>query len=87
MEYMKKRSTSVSDEEDEEVKAYTVVAAAPPSRDNLNLGDTMALTVIFDSKVDERSLAANIPDASKICRLQSMVQDNTYINPVRHYFK
>ena len=70
MEYMKKKSTSYNDEEDdEETKAYTIVAVAPPSRDHLKLGDQMALTVMFDKLIDQRSLAANLPDASRICRL------------------
>ena len=52
MEYVKKRSTSISDDEEEESNVYTVVAVAPTSRSTLNLGDTMTLTVMFDKLID-----------------------------------
>ena len=82
MEYMIKKSTPVAEDDEEAVKPYTVVAAAPGQKD-LVMGGTMALTVVFDQNIDYRSIAGNLPDASRICRLQSMVQDNMYINPAR----
>ena len=73
-------------EEEDVVKPWTVVAAAPPQKD-LQLGGTMALTVVFDAEIDYRAIAGNLPDASRICRLRSMVQDNMYINPARQYYR
>ena len=83
----KSTSSTYDDEEDTTRKAYTVVAVAPPEKEDLKLGDTMSLTVMFDSVIDTRAVAANLPDASRICRLQSMVQDNRYINPARQYYR
>jgi hypothetical protein len=88
MEYMQRRSAAqTADDDDGQRKAYTVVAVAPSEKRDLKLGSTMALTVMFDSLIDTRQLAANLPDASRICRLQSMVQENRYINPARQYYR
>jgi hypothetical protein len=86
MEYMVKKSSPVYEDEEDAVKPYTVVAAAPGHAD-LPLGGTMALTVVFDADIDYRAIAGNLPDASRICRLQSMVQDTMYINPARPYYR
>ena len=88
MEYMRKTSAvSTADDDDDQPTAYTVVAVAPPSKRDLGLGSTLALTVMFDAPVEARQLAANLPDASRICRLQSVVQENRYLNPARQYYR
>ena len=71
MEYvLKQKTSSYSDEEDDQggIREYTVVGVAPTHK-QLELGDTMALTIMFDNIIDRRALAANIADASRICRL------------------